>query len=379
MIWVDLSDIETWPLNHFTGIQRVVVNVAKEMSEMVPDVRFFTYDPKGKIFYEIAGKSLIHAVNFQVKNLQRSASPIEFSSADCVLLLGGTWVHPDFLDELGKRKNISSFKIVHFIHDVTCIRVPHVHREKSTIIQKEWLQQVYRWSDAFLTNSFFSQHETNQTFKEMGLGTKEMAVVRLGDELVSHERGEPVIFSDQNLPYVLNVGSFEPRKNHILLYQVWKMLLTENPRITPHLVIVGSKGWLSEDLRSLILRDPSLTRKIIWLQSLDEPQLIWLYRHCLFTMYPSIYEGWGLPVAESLSYGKYCIASSAASIPEIAGNLIDYHGPYDSRECFNLVQQALCNPQYLFQKEQTIKNSYQITPWNKTAQQILKTISTICL
>ena len=81
---------------------------------------------------------------------------------------------------------------------------------------------------------------------------------------------------------------------------------------------------------------------------MTDVELALLYRKCLLTMFPSLAEGWGLPVGESLAYGKICIASRAGAIPEVGGELVDYVDPYDAsrraRRCCALPRRSRAAP-----------------------------------
>ncbi len=105
--------------------------------------------------------------------------------------------------------------------------------------------------------------------------------------------------------YALCVSTLEPRKNHALLFRVWQRLLQDMPRSkVPLLVLVGRIGWLSEDLMQQMANTGFLGGKIQLLEDVGDDQLAEIYRHCRFTVFPSHGEGLGLPVSESLAFGK---------------------------------------------------------------------------
>jgi hypothetical protein len=96
-----------------------------------------------------------------------------------------------------------------------------------------------------------------------------------------------------------------------------------------------------------------------------------LYRHCLFTVFPSIYEGWGLPVSESLTHGKFCLASSAASIPEAGGEFCEYLDPWNvplwtQRLAFYFAHQSAVQ-----EKEKIILQNYKPHTWLEAASSIV--------
>jgi glycosyltransferase involved in cell wall biosynthesis len=108
---------------------------------------------------------------------------------------------------------------------------------------------------------------------------------------------------------------------------------------------------------------------VVHLARANDRQLRWLYRRCLFTLYPSHYEGWGLPVAEGMALGKFCICSGAASLPEVGGALAEYHDPLDGPGCLRLVEKALLEPGWLASREERVRREYRTTSWRDCASQ----------
>jgi glycosyltransferase involved in cell wall biosynthesis len=136
--------------------------------------------------------------------------------------------------------------------------------------------------------------------------------------------GPPVL----ERPYVLMVGTIEARKNHAAMMRVWRRMLQTMPEaMVPDLVFAGKIGWLTTDLMQQLGNAGWLGGKIRFIESPPEADLASLYRHCLFSVFPSLYEGWGLPVTESLSFGKTVAASNRAAIPEAGGNFCVYFDP----------------------------------------------------
>src|SRR5262249_3341185 len=97
----------------------------------------------------------------------------------------------------------------------------------------------------------------------------------------------------------------------------------------------------------------------------------WLYGRCLLSVYPSHYEGWGLPVAEALAHGKYCVASATSSLPEVGGGLADYADPLDLPAWQGLLERALFDPAFLAAREARGRAGFRPTAWADGARQIL--------
>ncbi|WP_305972065.1 MULTISPECIES: glycosyltransferase family 1 protein [unclassified Mameliella] len=124
--------------------------------------------------------------------------------------------------------------------------------------------------------------------------------------------------------FVLMVGTLEPRKNHDFAYRLWRELHKRHPGEVLPLVFVGQPGWNMEGFAEMLAEDVGLPHRAIRiLTDVDDAALGVLYETCRFTLYPSHYEGWGLPVVESLNHGKPCLTSDAPSIVEAAQGAAD--------------------------------------------------------
>jgi glycosyltransferase involved in cell wall biosynthesis len=170
---------------------------------------------------------------------------------------------------------------------------------------------------------------------------------------------------------VLLVSTIEVRKNHALVYQAWRRLLQRHgPAVVPKLVFAGSVGWMSGDLIAQLENDPSTRGHISIISGTSDGDLAWLYRHCLFTLYPSLYEGWGLPVAEGLAFGKACLASDTSAVPEIAGDMVDYHDPHDLVGYVSLLERLIFDPDYRAERERRVRERFRRTHWTDTVLQM---------
>lgn len=130
--------------------------------------------------------------------------------------------------------------------------------------------------------------------------------------------------------YVIYVSSFEARKNHRLLVNVWRALYEERGASCPQLVLVGMKGWGTTDLINQIGRMPAYKAgKINWLQNVDDDTLLHLYSKSLFSVFPSLYEGWGLAATEAMSFGKVCLVANNSALDEATQNLMPSLHPLD--------------------------------------------------
>lgn len=127
--------------------------------------------------------------------------------------------------------------------------------------------------------------------------------------------------------YWLNVGTIEPRKNQRRLVEAYARYLALGGVPMP-LVLAGGKGWLMEDFQRH-LSALGIEAQIVMTGYVTDDELIWLYRNCYANLYPSLFEGFGLPVLEGMQFGAPTLTSTSSSIPEVAGDAAILLDPLD--------------------------------------------------
>jgi hypothetical protein len=164
----------------------------------------------------------------------------------------------------------------------------------------------------------------------------------------------PIVRDLEDRPFVLCVCTIEARKNHIYLFYIWQQMIDDGLDV-PDLVFVGRPGWRVTDLFGQIEASRYLEGRLHILHGLTDAELSSLYDHCMFTVFPSFVEGWGLPVGESLAHGKICVASSTSSIPEVGGDLAVYIDPFNLQSGQRAIEKLISDPQYRAGLEAKIK------------------------
>jgi hypothetical protein len=173
--------------------------------------------------------------------------------------------------------------------------------------------------------------------------------------------------------YVLMVGTIEARKNHLLAFRAWRRLLAEMPRdAVPVLVFAGRIGWMVGDLLRALDNTAWLDGRIVHVDAPDDALLAALYRGCRFTLFPSHDEGWGLPVRESLAFGKACVASDRGAVPEAGGGLCLSIDPDDAAGAAAVLRRAIEDPALVPGLEARIRAEHRPVPWSATAAEVLR-------
>ena len=301
-----------------------------------------------------------------------------FKSGDWIVSMGLDW---DVLDlkSLYKIKTQVGFKVAFVCYDLIPVLYPHLCLMDVANGFSSYFVNVAWVSDIIFSISNNTQNDLKSFLDDVGSPIPQLNVIRLGDN-APHKTLQTVKIDDvhpllSDNPFILFVSTIERRKNHESLYKAIRLLIDDEKKDAPLLVFVGMQGWGVSDLLSDIAKDPLVSGRILILNNLSDSELSTLYKHCQFTVFPSLYEGWGLPIAESLSYGKFCLASSTSAIPEVGRDLVDYIHPWDTFKWASEINKYSNNSKTLRSKENKIASDYKITDWSITCQAITKSIA----
>lgn len=178
--------------------------------------------------------------------------------------------------------------------------------------------------------------------------------------------------------FILFVSTIERRKNHEVLYRAYHLLCRNGSAASlPQLVFVGMPGWGVTDLLKDIELDPLTQGRIRFLDRASDRELALLYGKALFCVYPSLYEGWGLPVGEALAMGKPVLASACGSLPEVGGDLVRYLDPWNAREWADAIHEWSTNDRLLADVAANIRAHYTPRTWTKSAEAVIAVIDDI--
>ncbi|MFO0925940.1 MAG: glycosyltransferase family 1 protein [Gemmataceae bacterium] len=318
-------------------------------------------------------RSVVRATAANARRAARGFSarrpPLPFQPGDALFLGGTGWSDGPPLAALADLRRTLPLKVAHLIYDITPLRVPHLCAPAMSRAFARWLPAAVTGSDLIVTISRYSRKDLEGYCRDQGLTPPPVVELRIGDEPGDDDSAAPPpdLIARNPGSFALFVSSMALHKNQPLLFAVWRRLIERHGGGVPTLVLVGGPGWRAEQILADLAADATLSRHVAYLPRTDDRQLRWLYRNCLFTLFPSHYEGWGLPVAESLRHGKYCVCSAATSLPEVGGELVDYHDPLDGVGCLRLVERALFEPGFLAGREERIRTQYRCTGWKETA------------
>ncbi len=346
-ILFDVSDLMSFVLEsvHPTGIQRVTIDTLVALRAAAPNVVPVFFSRVFRCYCSVDAERLIAAdaaylnsVNPRSKDYRGrlrarfSVLPptrIRVEATDTIMILGVGWS--------ARRRNLMLFgpgrprcRVIWFCHDLIPVRRPEFTAERKLLADmfSRWLLSALAAGHEFVCASRFVEADLHAYAAEHGFAAK-VSVIPLAHEFFAVDG----VLTDRvrrlaGRRIALYVSSIGLRKNQIGLVHAWERLHSELGDDLPTLVLVGVNYDGGEVARYLADTAPA-GGKIVLLGAATDAELTALYRACDFTVFPSLYEGWGLPVGESLWMGKPCVASSATSMPEVGGDHVVYFDPLD--------------------------------------------------
>jgi glycosyltransferase involved in cell wall biosynthesis len=291
------------------------------------------------------------------------------------------------LGYIEERRDRGGFTIVLTVYDlipivvpqfVTPIVVPQFDRAENGIEQH--FVRLVELADRILVISESTASDLRAFAAARDLAVPPLVKIPLGGELLQQARSapsEPAVNEALRNGFVLVVGTVEIRKNHHLLLDVWEMMLAElGPQKTPLLVIAGQRGWLASETLARITRTPGFEGVVRFVEGPSDGELAWLYEHCTFTVYPARYEGWGLPVTESLDFGKFCLTGDGSSLPEAGEGLTELVDPFDRGLWKERILHYWSDRVALAAREREIASSHRPVTGRDTADAVIVAVRT---
>lgn len=268
-------------------------------------------------------------------------------------------------------------KIVTTLHDIIPSKLPETVSSTYLKIYNENILNIIEKSDAIITVSNYSKEDISKTFS---INKNKIHVTYLAPSKIYKPLNKKHCFNflyknyKIDFKYILYVGSFSPRKNILGLIEAFSKINEKNPTIK--LLIVGLKGKSYENYlnRSIKL---NLQNKIIFTDFIKNNHLPYFYNMASCFIYPSLYEGFGLPPLEAISCGTPVVTSNLTSIPEILKDNAIYINPYNTDVIYEKVNLILNDKKLKnILKQKSLKHSKKFS-WIKTSNETLKILKKI--
>jgi GT2 family glycosyltransferase/glycosyltransferase involved in cell wall biosynthesis len=373
-LWYFIGDSIDWLAAHaqLTGVGRVSTELFFA-AESAPEIHLYPCVLRSGTLRSASANELL-TLSQRTGRIADSAGPDEgveeLRAGDHVFFTGLAWTVPFVEAFKGLAARGIDFSVL--IHDIIPIERPELVSDEQARSFSDWLVTVVNTANVIFVSSRRVESQIVRWAVLSGLEIKALIVTiqfglrHLGNTVLPAKKINEQTDKINLGKFVLSVGTIDARKNQILLCRVWHALIDRlGADRVPQLILVGRDDL---GIASIDASYSSLfaNNKIAVLEDISDLALAELYQSCLFTAFSSLSEGYGLPVAESLQYGKLCLASDLAAIREHASDLVWYFDPTDPESAFKLFLRAVENDAEREKAEAHISEAFRASNWIDT-------------
>ena len=299
---------------------------------------------------------------------------LRLATRDTLICAGFGWSHSN-ITAIAEAKARSGFRLGILCYDVIPLVRPELYQPRDVEDMRCYWSQAIAAADVIVTNAEAVATDLRAFAQAIGIAAPCMVVRPLGANPSAMRSGPGDRLPDglEAGRYALFVSTIEPRKGHEMLYRVWLRLLDAGvPQANGFkLIFVGRAGWMTEALEAQLRTDPRLVGSIVVLKRVTDGQLDLLYRGAAFCVYPSLVEGFGLPVVEAFARGKPVLVSEGGALAEVAGEFSPVLAPRDEAAWFAMLRTWIEDPGARRPYELAIRERFRHPSWDEAAAAIL--------
>jgi glycosyltransferase involved in cell wall biosynthesis len=290
---------------------------------------------------------------------------------DILMLTGAEWgwIDPAIYRQLKARHGI---RLVWMCYDI----IPLLHAEffQPVLVGhfRDYAHTLFDIADLVLVSARQIEADLIGYCRQQNLRTPPTRVVPYGANLTQLRTGpaRPLPRALKPGRYAMFVSTIEPRKGHRMLASVWRRLLAEGvPQACDFsLVLVGRPGWMVDDVVADLEALDGAANRFHMLSAIGDEDLDSLYRNAGFCVYPSRYEGYGLPIVEAFGYGKAVLASHGGALKEVVGEFSPTIDPLDEQAWYVAMKRWIESPGDRLPYEQAIRERFRHPTWDEAAK-----------
>lgn len=338
-----------------TGIDRVEYVYARELLERIPErLAFAAVHPAGGYYGRLNGAAVRQFLAFTAARWRNSSAKDEAAGRAAVIrhlialrprpvprarsprvYLQVSPHHLDDPDQVGAILRAEGARFVTLVHDVIPLTHPEFARPQGAAEHRRRIRTIDRYADGIIGNSQ-ATIDALGPFMTRSMEGRSLCVAHFGAD-------PPDIFGGAShavpsRPYFVYISTIEPRKNHLLLLNVWRRLVERLGDQAPVLVLIGRRGWENENVVDMLERAEILRGHVIEAGSVPDTEMHALVAGARAMLMPSFEEGFGIPVIEALSVGVPVICSDIVAHREVGGEAPDYLDPLDGLGWMRLIE-----------------------------------------
>ena len=370
-IYIDVSVLTL--ATFVTGIQRVTREITIRLIEKEQEnVVLLHYNARDNVYHRIDNAAFCQYYRHGtgVKNKMITRERIELSDmteGDVFFDLDAAWmcrVQRSWLLPLLKKQGV---RIVAHIYDIISITHPQYCLERGVYNFMDFIGAHLQYADDIIVNAQATVDELQKLTQRLGISLPPCHVIPLGadfakQEIITEDQvPKNVVEAVQDRPYILMVGTIEPRKNHKLLLEAYDKGLKE---MGYNIIMAGYMGWNMEEFEQKLESHPDYGKRIFHFTGLDDKAIAFLYQHAKFLAFCSYTEGFGLPIIEAIQRGTPVLAADVPVLREVGGDYCVWFEQDDAGELCEAVC-ALANSSGWYEKLKNNNKCFHAVTWEK--------------
>jgi glycosyltransferase involved in cell wall biosynthesis len=263
--------------------------------------------------------------------------------------------------------------VVVSVHDISFLDHPEYFTKFRATQLRLTVRRTVKWASCVLTASEFSKQRILDAYQ---LPDEKVVVVPYGVSSVfrpvareAAQRGMRTTLPAA--PFIMTVSDLQPRKNHLGLIAAFEELIGAYPRLPHHLLMVGKETWFAPVIHAAAKKSPVADR-IHFTGFVDDEELRRLYGACDLFVYPSFYEGFGLPILEAMACGRAVACSSTSAMPEVADSAALLFDPGSRQQLVLAMRDLLLNGELRQRMERLATQRAAMFNWSSSAAKTLE-------
>jgi glycosyltransferase involved in cell wall biosynthesis len=265
--------------------------------------------------------------------------------------------------------------VIATVHDVSFIEHPE-YFPRTRAMQLRWsVRRTVEHAARVLTGSEFSRSAILRAYPKLDCDRVVVVAIAAGNGFrqISREHAALAVQKRFGVPgrFILSVGDLQPRKNHIGLIAAYARMIRKHPQFPHHLVLAGKNTWFAERVHAAAARS-GVAERIHFTGFVEDQELLQLYNACAFFVFPSYYEGFGLPPLEAMACGRAVACSNTSAMPEVVDGAAILFDPHSEPEIARAMVDLIMDSALRVRMERLGQKRAAYFTWQKTAQQTLE-------
>lgn len=294
---------------------------------------------------------------------------LKLAPGDVLIGAQSDWYHVDTDAVVAEQKRVGLRRVV-LCYDIIPILFPQWYVPQDVALFRRYYEKTFASADRVIFNARSTEGDARTYCLSLGFDLADTRIVPLGSDIpVGADHAGELPQGLEPGRFALYVSTVEPRKNHQMLVEVWRRLAADGVIAATKfkLVFVGRRGWMMDAFFADLAAEPEFGGSILHFTGLSDETIGALYADAAFSLYPSLYEGYGLPPTESMLAGTPVIASTGGALPEVVGEAGLCLDPGDVEAWYREVRRMIEDDGYR-QSRVELAKSYKPVSWREAGE-----------